>query len=148
VLTVDWGRHSGGWWRRRTPWLIRTGWPGSFCSTLRAEIDYEVDELSGFQGPCLSANRELDANASLERINSCPLPKWIHDRRDREPDVPLLFLASAETRYDGPGGELMREWVESWSPGEWRIVSSPHWMDDADPELVADAVREVIDLTH
>ena len=56
-------------------------------------VDYELDEMSGFQGACLPTNREIDANESLERIDNCRLAKWIHDRRDREPDVPLLFLS-------------------------------------------------------
>jgi len=39
-----------------------------------------------------------------------------------------------------------KAWVESWSPGTWQIVNAPHWMDEADTELVANAVRKVIGL--
>jgi len=111
-------------------------------------VDYDIDEVHGFQGPCLDANREADAQDSLEKLDNCRLAKWIHDRRDREPDVPLLYLAAedASQRGDEADDALRIEWVESWSPGTWRVVSAPHWMDEADTGLVADAVREVIDL--
>jgi pimeloyl-ACP methyl ester carboxylesterase len=110
-------------------------------------VDYDIDEMSGFQGPCLDANRELDANASLERIDNCRLAKWIHDRRAREPDVPMLYLAAADASERGSGGDdVVKAWVDTWSPGTFRVVDAPHWMDEADTELVADAIREVIDL--
>lgn len=112
-------------------------------------VEYDLDEKNGFQGMCLASNREADANESLEKLDNCALAKWIHDRRDLEPDVPLLYLAAqdASDRDGGVGDETRIAWVESWSPGTWREVSAPHWMDEADPRLVAEAVREVIELT-
>ena len=113
-------------------------------------VDYDIDEMNGFQGPCLEANRKIDAFDTLEKIDNCSLAKWIHDRRDREPDVPLLYLAAQNPSDRGTETEdVMRiAWVESWSPGTWRVVSAPHWMDAADTGLVADAVGEVVDLAQ
>jgi hypothetical protein len=113
-------------------------------------VDYEIDEMHGFQGMCLEANRAADAWDSLEKLDNCRLAEWIHDRRDREPDVPLLYLAAQDPSGRGDVGDdpIRQAWVESWSPGTWRVVSAPHWMDEADTGLVADAVREVIGLTR
>lgn len=113
-------------------------------------VEYELDEIQGFQGPCLEANREADAWDSLEKLDNCALATWIRDRRDLEPDVPLLFLAAQDSEDRGwEAGEALRvAWVESWSPGIWRVVAAPHWMDEADTQLVADAIREVLDLTQ
>jgi pimeloyl-ACP methyl ester carboxylesterase len=108
---------------------------------------YEIEEKGG--AACLPANREADANDSLEKLDNCSLSKWIHDRRDREPDVPLLYLAASDSPDRGsPFDAVARAWVATWSPGKWRVVSAPHWMDEADTELVAAAIREVIDQTR
>jgi pimeloyl-ACP methyl ester carboxylesterase len=108
---------------------------------------YEIEEKGG--PACLPANREADANDSLEKLDNCSLSKWIHDRRDREPDVPLLYLAASDSPDRGsPFDAAARAWVATWSPGKWRVVSAPHWMDEADTELVAAAIREVIDQTR
>lgn len=56
--------------------------------------DYVIDERHGFDGMCLKANREADAWDSLEKIDNCRLSNWAYDRRDREPDVPLIYLAA------------------------------------------------------
>jgi pimeloyl-ACP methyl ester carboxylesterase len=111
-------------------------------------VDHDIDELHGFQGACLEANRQADAWDSLEKLDNCSLNEWIRDRRDQEPDVPLLYLAAQDpsARGDVADDPARQAWVESWSPGIWRIVAAPHWMDMADVDLVADAVREVIDL--
>ena len=115
----------------------------SFSTHPRAS-DYALDEMQGFQGACLDANREADAWDSLEKLDNCSLSKWVHDRRGREPEVPMLYLAAQDPSDRGTEAEdaVRMAWVESWSPGEWRVVSVPHWMDEADSGLVADAVRE------
>jgi pimeloyl-ACP methyl ester carboxylesterase len=110
-------------------------------------VEYEIDEQNNFHGMCMEANRYNDANYSLEKLDNCSLAEFIHDHRDQEPAVPLLFLAAADSSDRGTPDDVLRQaWVESWSPGEWRVVAVPHWMDEADPGLVADAVREAIDL--
>jgi pimeloyl-ACP methyl ester carboxylesterase len=113
-------------------------------------VDYDLDEMHDFQGACLEANRQADAWDSQEKLDNCSLAEWIHDRRDLEPDVPLLYLAAQDPlgRGDEADDPIRQAWVESWSPGTWRVVSAPHWMDEADVSLVADAVREVISLTR
>jgi len=114
-------------------------------------VDYEVDEQRNFSGPCGAANREADAWRSLEKLEHCSLATWIHDRREREPDVPFLFLAArnSDQRDLGAAGDAIRkDWVAGWAPGIWRVVDVPHPMDRDNPKVVADAVREVIDLTH
>jgi hypothetical protein len=89
-------------------------------------------------------NREADANDSLEKLDNCSLAKWIYDRRDQEPDVPLLYLAASNSPDRGtPLDASAKAWVATWSPGTWRVVNAPHWMDEANTKLVADAIREV-----
>lgn len=112
-------------------------------------VEYEIDERQDFQGACLEANRQADAWELLEKLDNCSVAEWIRDRRDREPDVPMLYLAAQDASHRGgeADDDMRKAWVESWSPGEWRVVSAPHWMDESDTGLVADAVREVIDLT-
>jgi pimeloyl-ACP methyl ester carboxylesterase len=113
-------------------------------------VDYEVDEQRNFSGPCAESNRYADAWNSLEKLDNCSLATWIHERRDREPDVPLLFLAARnpDQRDLGRAGDGIRMgWVESWAPGIWRVVDEPHPMDRDDPRLVAGAIHEVIDMT-
>jgi pimeloyl-ACP methyl ester carboxylesterase len=114
-------------------------------------VDYDLDRQRGFVGMCGETNRSADANFSLEKLDNCLLAEWIDQRRAKEPDVPLAYLAaeSPSTRDQGSEGDLQREaWVETWSPGSWRVVPAPHWMDESDTWLVAQAVREVIDLTN
>jgi len=111
-------------------------------------VDYDIDEMHDFQGACLEANRKADAWDSQEKLDNCGLAEWIHDRRDLEPAVPLLYLAAQDPsgRGDEADDPKRQAWVESWSPGTWRVVSAPHWMDEADVSLVADAVQEVVSL--
>ncbi len=113
-------------------------------------VDHDIDEMHGFPGACLEANRQADAWESLEKLDNCSLAKWIRDRRDQEPDVPLLYLAAQDPSGRGSEADdvVRKAWVESWSPGIWRVVAAPHWMDEADTHLVADAVREVLDLAQ
>jgi len=110
-------------------------------------VDYDIDEMHGFQGACLEANRRADAFDSQEKLDNCSLAEWIHDHRDLEPDVPLLYLAAQDPSGRGEEADdpIRQAWVDSWAPGTWRVVTAPHWMDEADRRLVADAVREVIE---
>jgi pimeloyl-ACP methyl ester carboxylesterase len=113
-------------------------------------VDYDIDEMHNFQGACLEANRQADAWDSQEKLDNCSLAEWIHDRRDVEPDVPLLYLAAQDPsgRGDETDDPIRQAWVESWSPGTWRVVDAPHSMDEADVHLVAESVRELIGLTR
>jgi pimeloyl-ACP methyl ester carboxylesterase len=108
--------------------------------------DYLIDERHGFTGMCLKANREADARESLEKIDNCALAKWAYDRRNQEPNVPLIFLAAEDSsdRGDVADDSLRKAFVRRWSPGIWELVSAPHWMDEADPELVVKNLERVI----
>lgn len=98
---------------------------------------------------CLRANREADAQDSLEKIDNCRLAKWAYDRRDEEPEVPLIYLAAADPsdRGDVADDSVRKAFVRRWSPGIWKPVSAPHWMDEADPSLVVRNLEHVIALT-
>jgi len=112
-------------------------------------VDYDIDAAHDFQGACLEANRQADAFETLEKLDNCSLAIWIHERRTREPDVPLLYLAArVDTDRGAEDDPIRMAWIKGWSPGRWRVVDAPHWMDVADTLLVADAVREVIALAR
>jgi pimeloyl-ACP methyl ester carboxylesterase len=112
--------------------------------------DYLIDERYGFDGMCLNANRRADASESLEKIDNCRLAKWAYDRRDQEPDVPLIYLAAKDPsdRGDVADDPLRKAFVRRWSPGVWEPVSAPHWMDEADPNLVVENLERVIALSN
>jgi hypothetical protein len=99
---------------------------------------------------CLKANRQADAWDSLEKIDNCRLAKWAFDRRDQEPDVPLIYLAAedASTRGDVADDPIRKAFVDRWSPGIWKSVSAPHWMEKADPDLVVRNLERVIALVN
>jgi pimeloyl-ACP methyl ester carboxylesterase len=100
--------------------------------------DYVIDKIHGFQGACLPANRDADAHNSLEKVDNCLLAKWAYDRRALEPNVPLTYLAADDpSDRDGVADDKYRKaFVRRWSPGVWTMVSAPHYMDEADPQLV------------
>jgi pimeloyl-ACP methyl ester carboxylesterase len=112
--------------------------------------DYVIDKRHGFDGACLEANRKADATESLEKIDNCRLAKWEYDRRDQEPDVPLIYLASTDPtdRGDVADDPLRKAFVHRWSPGIWTSVQAPHWMDEAAPSLVVMNLNRVIALAQ
>jgi pimeloyl-ACP methyl ester carboxylesterase len=112
--------------------------------------DYLIDKRHGFQEVCLKANRHADAWDSLEKLDNCRLAKWAYDRRDREPRVPLIYLASKDPSDRGNIADdpLRKAYVRTWSPGVWKSVSAPHWMDAADPNLVVTNLNRVIALAR
>jgi pimeloyl-ACP methyl ester carboxylesterase len=112
--------------------------------------DFIIDKRHGFDGACLKANREADAWDSLEKIDNCRLSKWAYDRRDQEPDVPLIYLAAKDPsdREDVADDPLRKAFVQRWSPGVWESVTAPHWMDEADPNLVVTTLERIIALAN
>ena len=111
--------------------------------------DYVIERRHGFNGMCLEANRQADAHDSLEQIDNCRLAKWAYDRRHREPDVPLIYLAAKDASERGAGDDPTRKAsVRRWSPGVWKSVEAPHWMDEADPHLVVKNLEQVIALRN
>jgi hypothetical protein len=71
-------------------------------------------------------------------VDTCLLSKWAYDRRALEPNVPLIYLAAADPsdRGDVADDTYRKAFVRRWSPGVWTTVSAPHYMDEADPQLV------------
>jgi pimeloyl-ACP methyl ester carboxylesterase len=112
--------------------------------------DFIIDKRHGFDGACLKANREADAWDSLEKIDNCRLSQWAYDRRDQEPDVPLIYLAAKDPsdRGDVADDPLRKAFVQRWSPGVWESVTAPHWMDEADPNLVVTTLERIIALAN
>lgn len=111
--------------------------------------DYLIDQRHGFEGMCLEANRQADAWDSLEKVDNCQLAKWAYDRRGREPEVPLIYLAAHDDLERGAADDdLRKSFVRRWSPGIWQLVDAPHWMDEADPELVVKMLERVIALAR
>lgn len=107
--------------------------------------DYLNEVRNHFQGMCLPANRQDDAWASQEKLDNCALAKWAYDRRAKEPDVPLTYLAAKDRDpSDVALDPLRKAFVARWSPGVFTIVDAPHWMDEADPELVVRNLDTVI----
>lgn len=112
--------------------------------------DYVIDRRHGFNGMCLEANRQADAYDSLEKIDNCRLAKWAYDRRHLEPDVPLIYLAAKDASHRGDVADdpIRKAFVRRWSPGVWKSVDAPHWMDEADPNLVVKNLEQVIALKN
>lgn len=101
-------------------------------------------------GACDPANRDYDANESLELTDNCQLFNWTYEHRAAEPSVPLIFLAAsrAERNTDAPEwdaqlDDLRRAFADRWAPGEYRVVESGHVMEVDAPAAIAAAIRDV-----
>lgn len=114
--------------------------------------DYLIDKRHGHpaDGMCSPANRRADGYESLEKIDNCRLARWEYSRRDHEPDVPLIYLAAGDPsdRGDVADDPIRKAFVHRWTPGIWKSVDAPHWMDEADPELVVRNLDEVVALAR
>lgn len=105
-------------------------------------------------GPCDPANRRIDGRESLQKIDNCAMYKWAYARRDRRPQVPLVYLAAKQAPWSaiadlGPAYTkaivpLQKSYAASWSPGRFQWVDSGHDIHSEKPEVVADAVRWVV----
>ena len=106
--------------------------------------DFAIEVRHDFDRMCLAANRHTDAFETLEKIDNCRLARWAYDRRDREPSVPLTYLAAQQDpERDIGDDDLRRAFVRRWNPGVWEVVNTPHWIDEADPLLVVEHLREL-----
>jgi hypothetical protein len=112
--------------------------------------DYFIDKIHGFTGACLPQNRDADAHDSLEKLDNCRLSKWAYHRRGHEPQVPLIYLASTDPSEREPiaDDKYRKRFVARWSPGVWKLVGAPHYMDESDPQLVEQNLQKVIDLAE
>ncbi len=111
-------------------------------------------ELERYLAPrwsiCSLRNQQRDERRSLEKINQCRLYRYSIARGEREPEVPLTYLASGQepwTQSDWatPGyaqriGDLRRSYVGRWSPGRFAWVDAPHFMEPEIPIRIARAI--------
>jgi len=105
-------------------------------------------------GPCDPTNRRIDGRESLQKIDNCAMYKWAYARRDRRPEVPLVYLAAKQAPWSavtdmGPAYAkdivgLQKSYAASWSPGKFQWVDSGHEIHSEKPGVVADAVRWVV----
>ena len=105
-------------------------------------------------GPCDPANRRLDAEESLQKIDNCAMYKWAYERRHLRPEVPLVYLAAKWAPWSdytefGPQYAkaivpLQKSYAASWSPGKFQWVDSGHEIHLQQPDVVGDAVRWVV----
>jgi pimeloyl-ACP methyl ester carboxylesterase len=99
---------------------------------------------------CSRQNKRYDTHRALERISQCDLYHYSTARVDREPDVPLTYLASRQERWDraewatpeyaGRILNIQRRYVDRWSPGRFAWVDSPHFMEPEIPTRIARAI--------
>ena len=84
---------------------------------------------------CSAMNQRLDERRSLEKINQCTLYRYCVAREDREPEVPLTYLASRQEpwarserstpEYARRITDTQRSYVDRWSPGRFVWVDFP-----------------------
>ena len=60
--------------------------------------------------------------------------------------MPLIYLAAKDPsdRGDADDDPLRKAFVRRWSPGVWESVDAPHWMEEAEPNLVVKNLERVI----
>jgi pimeloyl-ACP methyl ester carboxylesterase len=105
-------------------------------------------------GPCDPVNRRLDGHESLQKIDNCSMYRWAYRRRDRRPDVPLVYLAAKREPWSdltefGPAYTkaivpLQKSYAAGWAPGKFVWVDSGHEIHSEKPGVVGDAVRWVV----
>ena len=98
---------------------------------------------------------EEDETATLERISHYDMQMAAQPYIGREPDVPVIYLASEQEpwneqdfgipEYDAVILDVLAGFVERFSPGELRWVDSPHFMEPVVPDEIAEALRTVIE---
>jgi len=126
-------------------------------------VDASFDELITIEdvgmvpdgvGACDPANRKLDAEESLQKIDNCAMYKWAYERRDLRPAVPLVYLAAQKkpwnelTEFGSQWTEsiipLQESYAASWSPGKFEWVDSGHDIHAEKPQVVGDTIRWVV----
>ena len=97
--------------------------------------------------------RKEDKCCTLERISQYDLIRSLQPTIGKEPDIPVIYLASQQEprnendfespEYDARILDTQAAYVDRFSPGILRWVDAPHWMEPVVPDVVAEAVREV-----
>lgn len=97
-----------------------------------------------------------DRCCTVERISQYALVRSLQKGIGREPEIPVIYLASTQEprdqnnfespQYDARILEAQAAYVDRFSPGILRWVDAPHFMEPVVPEVIAAAVRDVADL--
>jgi pimeloyl-ACP methyl ester carboxylesterase len=100
--------------------------------------------------------RHEDSCCTLERISQYDLVKGLQRYIGREPDVPLIYLASQQEpfdqndyespEYDARILDAQAGFVARFAPGKLVWVDAPHFMEPVVPAQIAEAVHEVAEL--
>jgi pimeloyl-ACP methyl ester carboxylesterase len=95
-----------------------------------------------------------DENDTLERISHFKMISTAASFIGKEPAIPVIYLASAQEpwneqdfgipEYDAQIIDLLEGYVGRFSPGELVWADSPHFMEPAIPDQIAESVRTVI----
>jgi len=91
---------------------------------------------------------------SKERIAHYKMLVYANRHLPSEPGIPLTYLASSvEPRntlgvpaYDDRIHEVLEDFVDRFEPGTLMWVDAPHFMEQAIPGLIAEEVRDLVDL--
>ena len=114
----------------------------------------DVGMVTDGTSPCDPENRRIDGRESLQKIDNCAMYRWAYARRERRPEVPLVYLAARRApwsdnldmgrRYVHRIVGLQKSYAASWSPGRFQWVDSGHEIHTEKPGVVGDAVRWVV----
>lgn len=96
-----------------------------------------------------------DENESLERISHFKVLKASEPYIGREPAIPVTYLASITEgfdvndygipEYDREVIKLQEAYVDRFAPGRYLRVDSPHFMEQAIPDVVTKELRRLLD---
>ena len=96
-----------------------------------------------------------DENESLERISHFKVLKASEPYIGREPAIPVTYLASLTEgfdvndygipEYDREVIKLQEAYVDRFAPGRYLRVDSPHFMEQAIPDVVTKELRRLLD---
>ena len=99
------------------------------------------------------AYHDDDRNNSIERISHYTAHLDAVPFIGKEPEVPLVYFASTQepwnasgyAEYDAQVMDVLRAYVDRFSPGTFIEVDSPHFMEPEIPDEIEDALRTVIE---
>jgi pimeloyl-ACP methyl ester carboxylesterase len=95
-----------------------------------------------------------DECCTLERISHYKTLVAASEYIGAEPDIPVIYLASqaegltvgGSPEFNATAPDVLQAYVDRFSPGKLVTVDAPHSMEAAIPDLIAGALREVIQL--
>lgn len=107
------------------------------------ELDILLPPEDRFRyGEDIGSNEGLDHYAALHEALAVPVP-----------DIPLSFMfATRESRmldvpaFDALIMDVMRAYVDTYDPGSWVEVDSPHFMEQAVPDAIVEQLHNLMDV--